>query len=283
MALRPLTIRLFGPLRVTVCGEPLPRVRARSDEWLLALLALRHGRAVSRSWLAGTLWPESGESRALQNLRNALVSLRKALGPEGGRLLSPAPDLLTLDLAGAEVDVVRFDVGIQAGDEPSLRDAVEVYTGPLLEGCVEEWVLAERETRAEQCLGALEALAELVEGRGDRAEAIRYLRRAEALDPLRDSIVRRLMANLAASGDPTAAIRVYRDFRNRLQAELITAPDEATTRLFYEIRAAPRARAQDAGARGRGDAGSRAPSVPVSPPPRAPASLARARAAARIS
>ena len=258
----PLTIRLFGPLRVTVCGEPLPRIRARSDEWLLALLALRHGRAVSRSWLAGTLWPESGESRSLQNLRNALVSLRKALGPEGERLQSPAPDVLTLDLAGAAVDVLRFDVGIQAGDEQSLRDAVEVYTGPLLEGCVEEWMLAERETRAEQCLGALEALAERLEGRGDHAAAIRYLRRAEALDPLRDSIARRLMANLAASGDPAAAIQVYRDFRNRLQAELITAPDEVTTRLFDEIRAAARARARDAG---HGEAGRRGRKGPYSP------------------
>jgi DNA-binding SARP family transcriptional activator len=119
----PLTISLFGPLRVTARGEPLPRVRTRSVEWLLALLALRHGRAVSRAWLAGTLWPESGESRSLQNLRDELMRLRQALGPEGARLQSPARDLLTLDLAGAEVDVVRFDAGIQAGDEASLHEA----------------------------------------------------------------------------------------------------------------------------------------------------------------
>src|SRR5689334_23997857 len=89
MALSPLTIRLFGPLRVTVRGEPLPRVRTRSVEWLLALLTLRHGSAVSRAWLAGTLWPESEENQALQNLRNDLVALRKALGPEAVRIQSP--------------------------------------------------------------------------------------------------------------------------------------------------------------------------------------------------
>src|SRR5262245_50788978 len=80
----PLTIHLFGPLRVAVNGAPLPRVRTRSVEWLLALLALRGGRAVSRAWLAGALWPESSGSRALQNLRNDLVLLRHALGPESG-------------------------------------------------------------------------------------------------------------------------------------------------------------------------------------------------------
>jgi hypothetical protein len=51
------------------------------------------------------------------------------------------------------------------------------------------------------------------------------------------------MTCLAAAGDPAAAIQTYRDFRIRLQEELATAPDEATTRLFDEIRAAARRQA----------------------------------------
>src|SRR5262245_27000366 len=117
----PLQAHLFGPLRVEVRGTLLPPVRTRSVEWLLALLVLRHGRAVERAWLAGTLWPDTEESRALQNLRNVLVSLRKALGPEAGRLLSPTQGALTLNLAGTEVDVLKFDAAILAGDEASLR------------------------------------------------------------------------------------------------------------------------------------------------------------------
>src|SRR5262245_60253052 len=109
MAPPPLSIRMFGLLRVTVGGEPMPRVRTRSVGWLLALLTLRHGRAVHRSWLAGTLWPQSSGPQALENLRADLVRLRKALGPESGRLHSPARDALTLDLAGAAVDVLQFD------------------------------------------------------------------------------------------------------------------------------------------------------------------------------
>src|SRR5689334_14351175 len=94
----PLIIHLFGPMRVLVQGEPMPRVRARSIEWLLALLVLRHGRTVQRSWLAGTLWPESEETQALQNLRHALLALRRALGSQSERLQSPTRDTLTLDL-----------------------------------------------------------------------------------------------------------------------------------------------------------------------------------------
>jgi predicted ATPase/DNA-binding SARP family transcriptional activator len=239
----PLTIHLFGSLRVTVRGEPLPRVRSRRVQWLLALLTLRHGRPVQRVWLAGTLWPESSNSRALQSLRDDLLRLRRALGPESGRIEAPTRDMLTIDLAGAVVDVLQFDAAIQAGDEASLRSAVELYSGPLLEDCLEEWAFSERATRAEQFLAALEALADRAAGRGNHGEAVQYLRRAAALDPLRDTLPRRLMSSLAAAGDPAAAIQTYRDFRLRLQEELAAAPDEATTRLFHEIRATTRLQA----------------------------------------
>src|SRR5207244_11665867 len=123
MPVPPLTIHLFGPLRVLIHGAPMPPVRSRSIEWLLALLALRHGRAVERAWLAGTLWADSTDDQARHNLRDALLHLRKALDPESCRLQSPTRDTLTLVLEGAEVDVVQFDAAIKAGDEASLQHA----------------------------------------------------------------------------------------------------------------------------------------------------------------
>src|ERR1051326_3491652 len=85
----PLTIRLFGPFEAQVNGEPLPRLRSRKGSFLLALLALRHARAIERSWLAGTLWPDSPEPLALASLRKSLRELRRPLGPEAHRLGSP--------------------------------------------------------------------------------------------------------------------------------------------------------------------------------------------------
>src|SRR5438105_10485782 len=162
-----LTVQLFGPLQVLLDGAPLPRLRTRSIEWLLALLVLRHGRAVDRSWLAGTLWPDSDESQALHNLRAALVHLRKALGPERARLQSPTRDTLLIALAGAEVDLVRFDAAMKAGDEASLRNAVELSTRPLLEGCLEAWVLPEREHREQAGRAALGPVAEAADPPSD--------------------------------------------------------------------------------------------------------------------
>jgi non-specific serine/threonine protein kinase len=235
-----LSIHLFGPLQVLVGEEPWPRVPTRSIEWLLALLVLRHGRAVERSWLAGTLWPESQERQALNNLRNDLVHLRKALGDQRERLRSPTRNTLLLALDGAEVDLIAFDQAMQAGDEGSLKRALALYTGPLLEGCYEEWVTLERDSREQACLTALETLAQRASERGNHAEAIPYLRQALALDPLRESIARRLMVSLAAAGDPGAAGEVYRQLRHHLHEQLAAAPDAETIRLFQQIRARTR-------------------------------------------
>jgi predicted ATPase/DNA-binding SARP family transcriptional activator len=244
MSLSPLTIHLFGPLRVLINAEPMPPVRGRSVEWLLALLALRHGRVVDRSWLAGTLWPDSEEEQARRNLRDALMHLRKALGSEGGRIQSPTRDTLTLVLDGAEVDVLAFDNALKEGEEASLQSAIALYTGPLLEGCYEEWVAQEREGRTQACLTALERLAEAAEQRLDYAEELRLLRRAEGMDALSDTIQRALMRTLSASGDAPAALFVYRDYRLRLREAMNVEPDPETARLYQQIRQQARLAAQ---------------------------------------
>src|SRR5687767_12539310 len=115
------SLRLFGPLDIRLSGEPLPRLRSRKGQWLLALLALRHDAEVSRSWLAGLLWPDSSEAQALAGLRNSLMDLRRAMGLEGRRLESPTPSTLRLDLDGAEADVVTFDAALARGDAASLE------------------------------------------------------------------------------------------------------------------------------------------------------------------
>src|SRR5262249_34439093 len=75
----PLAIRLLGPFGARLQGGPLPRLRTRKGQWLLALLALRASQEVERSWLAGTLWPDSDEPQAFGSLRKSLADLRAAL------------------------------------------------------------------------------------------------------------------------------------------------------------------------------------------------------------
>ena len=245
----PLEIRLFGTFDARVHGEPMPHLRSRAGQWLLALLVLRHGDPVERAWLAGTLWPDSDEEKALYNLRRNLTDLRQALGPEAYRLESPTARTLRLDLSDACVDVASFDEALahSSKDEggslhPSClilhpsQVAVEVYRGPLLEGCLEEWVLPERDVREQAYVRALETLGTQAMDRGEPLEAARHLRRGVSLDPLRESMQRALMQALAAGGDAAAAIQVYRDLRLLLHREMRIAPAPETTAVLERIR-----------------------------------------------
>src|SRR3954453_22750422 len=117
----PFRVRLFGNFEAQVHGRPFRRLRTRRGQWLLVLLVLRHGREVERSWLAGTLWPDSAETDALRSLRQTLADLRDALGEEAPRLASPTARTLRLDLVGAEADVVTFDAAVSRGDAASLE------------------------------------------------------------------------------------------------------------------------------------------------------------------
>ncbi len=232
----PLQIRLLGPFAVQVNGQPLPRLNSRKGHWLLALLVLRKGREVERSWVAGTLWPESEETLARYNLRRELSHLRRALGSEAQRLGTTGTHTLRLELSGAEVDVIDFDAAVAQGDPPALRQAVSLYGGLLLEGCTEDWVLPERESCLQAYLHALETLAAHELAQGKPGDAVPYLRRAIAADPLRESAHRMLMEALAAGGERAAATRTYRDLRLLLHREVNAAPAPETDELFHRIR-----------------------------------------------
>lgn len=231
-----LHIRMFGPFAVQLYNMPLPALRTRKGAWLLALLVLHHPRPIERSWLAATLWPDSDDREALRNLRNSLSDLRKALGEQAIRLHSPIPGLLALDLTGAEVDLLTFDAAIPSKDPVALDRAVGIYRGCLLEGCLEEWVLPERDQREQACLEALEALAEIESKEGLVAQAAQRLRICVRMDPLRETAQRALMEALATLRDYAGAIQVYREFRLRLHEELQALPAAETTALYQQIR-----------------------------------------------
>jgi predicted ATPase/DNA-binding SARP family transcriptional activator len=242
----PLVITLFGPMQVAVHGQPLPRLRSRKALWLLALLALRHGRPVEREWLAGTLWPEVSERQSAASLRSVLSELRVALGSEGARLQSPSRRTLLLDLANARTDVLTFDAATAGSDPAALNSAVALYRGMLLEGVTEEWVAQERASREQACLRALLILAEKAATDGDHSEAASCWRRALSVSPLWDTARRGLMAALAEEGDTNAALHVYREFVGMLRSsDPKAAPDRETTALYDRLRASARQSAND--------------------------------------
>jgi DNA-binding SARP family transcriptional activator/predicted ATPase len=94
-----LSISLLGPLYVALNDKPVTHFRGDTVQALLAYLAMHAGFALSRGTLAGLLWPDLPEAKALRNLRQALFRLRAALADDetDTSLLNATRTTLALD------------------------------------------------------------------------------------------------------------------------------------------------------------------------------------------
>jgi predicted ATPase/DNA-binding SARP family transcriptional activator len=236
-----LKILLFGPMEVYVHDKKCSL--AGDQRWLLALLVLRAGRDVAREWLAETLWPDSPSiAAARKNLREVLSRLRHHLGATADCLSGfDSHSTLRFDMRDdIWVDVMAFAAVRERGkeaDPAELEAAVQLYHGPLLEGCPREWIHSDREHWQQCYLAALEQLADLPLAQGRPAAAVGWLQRALAADPLRESTARALMQALADCGDDAAVKQVYRDLRLKLRQELNAEPGRETEALYRRLQA----------------------------------------------
>jgi len=237
-----LDLRLLGTPSATVQGKPLAPLRSRKGLHLLALLALAPGRERDRTYLAGTLWPDSDESLALANLRRALTNLKAALGEAARLVASPSSRTLRLDGVGSEarVDVAAFDAAIARGDAAALEEAIGLYDGPLLSGDDADWIFTERLSRERAFVDALERAAEARLAAGDVAAAETMFRRAVAAEPLRESAHRGLMRSLAEAGNPSGALESYHSLRALLRRRVNAEPAAETRALYESLREAAR-------------------------------------------
>jgi len=167
--------------------------------------------------LGALLWPGTGSKQALASVRQCVRDLTGLLGSD--RLRKPSRSELALDLTHAYVDVFAFDAAAACRELASLREAVRLYKGVLLEGCDEEWILPEREARRRAYQEALDLLVEQYQAGGDYEAAERYLRLAVAADGLKEARRCDLMRLLSRRGEHNAALEVYYHF-----CTLLTGP-----------------------------------------------------------
>lgn len=217
----PLSLRLLGGFSLRVSGEE--RRPGRLGARVLALLALRANRPVERRWLAGVLWPETDEERGLFYLRRTLTELRTVLGEATEHLTRPGPSTLLLQLHPDQCDLVAFDTC------PTLTN----YSGALLEGWYDDWVLPERTAREQRFLETLERCAAQT---SHPAEAVPLLRRALALEPTRARAVRALIEALGTLGEVAEAQTVYRAYRQTLRESLLGEPEPELAALVEQLK-----------------------------------------------
>lgn len=143
----PKVLQFFGTFRYSHSEEK--ELPTRRSLLLLARLALRPGKLISRESLGELLWPEGDPERQRANLRVELSFVRRCLGESV--LQNEGKQFLRLGSSWGS-DVGQFEAATLAAirtESPqlrieSLRRAALLYEGELLPGFYEDWVLIER-------------------------------------------------------------------------------------------------------------------------------------------
>ncbi|WP_324609622.1 AfsR/SARP family transcriptional regulator [Streptomyces sp. WM6386] len=249
----PPRLRLLGQFRLELDTGSVEL--GRNGQRLLAYLGLR-GR-VSRTVLAGTLWPEVTEGHARGSLRTTLWKLPPGEPP----LIGCRGDALQVTPA-LRVDVHAFTrtaLCVVQGDGPRVGPALGLLTGEdLLPGWDEDWVLLERERLRQLRLHALDALAEALMRQGRPALAMEAAWASVRAEPLRESAHRAVVSAHLAEGNVVEAVRHYDAFCRLLDEELGVEPSPRFARMLPER---PRDRARKAASCTRASATTGSPST----------------------
>jgi DNA-binding SARP family transcriptional activator len=189
-------------------------------------------RPLLRQSVAGTLWPETSESRAAANLRSALWRLNQL------ELIVVQASGMSLQLsAGVRVDLrdrTEQAQSLLATTEPDFDDLDEADLGhDLLPDWYDDWLVIPRERFHQLRLRALEFVCEGLAARGEFARALDAGLAALAGEPLRESAHRALVRAHLAEGNPAEAVRQFELYRQLLRDQLGLTPSLRIIELLH--------------------------------------------------
>lgn len=226
------SIRLLGQFEVRSTSNEVVRLSTRKSGSLLALLALQMDREFSNEELQAVFWPDSDGDKQAQNLRRAIADLRSMLehDMELGAVVKTRKGHVSLNSGAFATDAARFllvsDAGLQTGDEDSLREAISLYTGPLLAQTEESWVQSFRLEFEERYAQVVEEFCEQRMKAGAHKEAVRTGRAAVVAAPMREDIHIALIRAYRGMGQEAEALRQFEDLERMLDENWGEAPSE---------------------------------------------------------
>lgn len=220
-------IRLVSGFELLADGRPL--AVPLSGQRVIAFLAAQP-RPVRRIHVAGSLWTDESDERALGRLRGALFALRHVVD---GVVTCVGDQLRLREGVNVDVRTIRAVWDRLDGSGPGRLPLgaigwLDVLAGDLLPDWSDEWIFTEREQFRQLRLHALEALCTSLSSAGEFAAAIRAGLLAVAADPLRESAHRALVRAYLQEGNPSAAVHQYEIYRQMAAEELGISP---TTKL----------------------------------------------------
>ncbi len=246
-----LSISLLGPPSLTLDRVPVKIPTSRAMP-LLAYLALS-AQPQNRETLASLLWTDSSQKQALAALRTTIWRLKSA-GLEQWITLD-RNEIALNQLRSIDIDVVNFRSFLDRCNEhghppshiclfctPSLTRAIELYRGEFMKGfniskalTFDDWRMQQSETLESLHLNALERLVRCHRTFGDFNLAIQYARIWLSVDRLNENAHTQLLQLYSITGQRTAAISLYRHYKDMLSRELDVEPTDEFTALYKQI------------------------------------------------
>ncbi|GAA3751311.1 hypothetical protein GCM10022225_39630 [Plantactinospora mayteni] len=226
------TIQLFLLDGFSLLHDGTPVVVPRGLQRIIALVGLRPG--ATRAHLAGLLWPDTPEERAMSSLRTALWRLRQ----EGSCPVLTTGDTVRLDPAvRLDIDdLVRAADRVRDGGDP--RWAAKIRGAgrhDLLPGWYDEWVLLERERLRQLRLHMLEDIARGHLRAGQHGEALQAALEAVRAEPLRETPHRLIVETHLDEGNAYEALQAFYVYRDLLLRELQLEPSETMCALLSDL------------------------------------------------
>jgi DNA-binding SARP family transcriptional activator/tetratricopeptide (TPR) repeat protein len=230
-------LRILGPLEL-VAGRRSFRIGGPREHIVLATLALNANRVTSVEQLMSAVWGEYPPSTARGQIQGCISGLRKLFGDAGlpDAIKTRASGYL-LSLADEELDSEQFSKQVaqahrQAADRQlaaaaaTLRAALELWTGPALDGVQSEAVQRRAALLEDARVAAVEERMRLELELGRHEEIAGELRSLLDEHPLRERFYVYLALALYRGGRQADALEVCRRARDTLIAELGIEPGQ---------------------------------------------------------
>ncbi|MEU0127074.1 MULTISPECIES: BTAD domain-containing putative transcriptional regulator [unclassified Streptomyces] len=226
-----------GPERVRVGGSV--------HEKVLVTLLLEPQRVLPVFRLVEAVWDDNAPATAAHQVRKAVAELRQRI-PDGRNLIvTEGPGYRALTTPD-QVDLSRFTEALKQAREATaagqnayaataLREALDLWRGPLLSGSGGSVLSAASAALEERRLTAVEQLFDLRLAAGDNGELVGELREFIEANPLRETLRGQLMLALFRSGRQAEALEEFAKVREFLVDELGIGPGDALTDLHHAI------------------------------------------------
>lgn len=214
-------VRILGPLTVELDGRSL-RLGGRREQSVLAALALRPGRVVSRQTLSEAVWGDEPPSTARTQIQSSISTLRRMFASiREGEVITTREAGYQLALQTTELDVAEFSwlvAQAKAADDPVtsrelLTAALSKWKGEALQGMDSDALRNAGQVLQDERLAAWEHRIRLDLDAGHHDGLVSELRALVAEHPLRERSYAFLAIALYRSNQQTDALDTLRRAR----------------------------------------------------------------------